>query len=53
MMRRLLSGMVLIIGVAALSGASFAPTIAAAVDQDGCSLAQVEVSPETVIEPCS
>ncbi|HEY4985719.1 MAG TPA: tetratricopeptide repeat protein [Bradyrhizobium sp.] len=52
MMRRLLSGMVLMIGVAALSGASFAPAVAAA-DQDGCSLAQVEVSPETVIEPCS
>ena len=38
--------------VAALAGAGLEPAIAAA-GSDGCSLAQSEVSPETVIEPCS
>lgn len=51
MIRRFLSGIVFMLGVATLSGTGFAPAVAA--DSDGCSLAQVEVSPETVIEPCS
>ena len=52
MIRRILSGMLLMAVVATLSGAGLEPVLAA-VNSDGCSLAQVEVSPETVIEPCS
>lgn len=44
--------LLLVAVVATLSGARLEPAVAAA-DSDGCSLAQVEVSPETVIEPCS
>jgi tetratricopeptide (TPR) repeat protein len=44
--------LLLVAAVATLSGAGLEPAVAAA-ESDGCSLAQVEVSPETVIEPCS
>ncbi len=50
MIRRFLSGIVLVIGAATLTSAGFETATA---DSDGCSLSQVEVSPETVIEPCS
>jgi tetratricopeptide (TPR) repeat protein len=49
MITRRLFTIALIAVVTALSGAALEPAAAA----DGCSLAQVEVSPETVIEPCS
>jgi tetratricopeptide (TPR) repeat protein len=44
--------LLLVAVVTTLSGAGLEPAVAAA-DSDGCSLAQVEVSPESVIEPCS
>ena len=51
-MRAVLSGILSVAVVTTLSSAGLAPAIAAG-GLDGCSLAQVEVSPETVIAPCS
>lgn len=50
MIPRVLFGILATAVVTTLAGAG--PAIAAG-DLDGCSLGQVEVSPETVIEPCS
>jgi tetratricopeptide (TPR) repeat protein len=52
MIRRPLSDILLMAVVATLSGAGLEPAIAVG-DLDGCSLAQSEVSPETVIGPCT